>query len=251
MFSIKADLKDLTKQLEDIHKKHIPFAVSLSINRTAQKVKANEEREMRDVFDRPTPFTQNSVFIKPSTKATLTAIVSLKDSASKGTPAAKYLQAQISGGERRMKRFEVALRSVGVLPEGYFIVPGAAAKMDQYGNMDSRQIIQILSYFKSFGEAGYKANSTEKTRERLGKSTKSRYGMAYFVGRPNNGKLPLGIWQKVFSNFGVAIRPVMIFVRSANYEAIFDFKYVADTTISREFYNEFNKAWADAVRSAN
>ena len=73
-------------------------------------------------------------------------------------------------------------------------------------------------------------------------------GVSYFVGKP--GDAPLGIWQKVFSNFGTAIRPIMIFVQSANYEAIYDFKFVAETTINREYNNEFAKAWEFAERTA-
>ena len=42
----------------------------------------------------------------------------------------------------------------------------------------------------------------------------------------------------------------MIFVQFANYEAIYDFKFVAETTINREYNNEFAKAWELAERTA-
>lgn len=251
MFLVKADFKDLIKQLDDVQKRQIPFATSLAINRTAQKVKDAQQKEMRDVFDRPTQFTINSLFIKPSTKQTLTARVGFKDYALKGTAAAKYLQAEISGGERRLKRYEVALRSAGVLPEGYFTVPGDAASIDAYGNIARSQIVQIISYFRANRESGSSSNSTDKTRAKLAKSTKSRYGISYFVGAPAGGKLPLGIWMKVNTNFGTSNpRPVLIFIKSTNYEPIYDFKYVAENTVKKYIDDEFSKAMKEAVATA-
>lgn len=251
MFSVKADFKDLIKQIDDVQKRQIPFATSKAINETAKLVKEAQQKEMRDVFDRPTQFTINSLFIKPSTKTTLTAKVGLKDYALKGTAAAKYLEAEISGGERRLKRYEVALRSAGVLPEGYFTVPGDAASMDAYGNIARSQIVQIISYFRANRESGSSSNSTDKTRAKLAKSTKSRYGISYFVGAPAGGKLPLGIWMKVNTNFGTSNpRPVLIFVKSTNYEPIYDFEYVADNTVKKYIDEEFSKAMKEAVATA-
>lgn len=246
--NISSGFKGVQKELKEFANQ-IPFATSLAINRTAQKVKRAQEKEIKDVFDRPTPFTQNSLFIKTSNKVNLTASVKLKDQSFKGNPASKYLQVEIGGGERRLKRYEVALRSAGVLPDGYFTVPGDAANMDQYGNIARSQIVQILSYFRANRDVGATSNSTDKTRAKIGKSTNKRYGVSYFVGKVGD-KQTFGIWQKVNSNFGKAIRPVLIFVQSARYEAIYDFKFVAETVIKREYDNEFDKALKDAVRTA-
>jgi len=249
--SVNVDIRGALKQLADVKDKQLPFATSLAINRTAQKVKAREEHEIRDVFDRPTPYIQNSVFIKPSNKANLTAKVGIKDqSFGKGVSAIKPLQAEISGGERKLKRYEEALRAIGVLPEGYFTVPGDAAKIDSYGNIAKSHIVQILAYFRANRDVGSTSNSTDKTRAKLAKSTNTRRGISYFVGAPGDGKAPLGIWMRVYSNFGTAIRPILIFVQSANYEAIFDFELVARTTIDKEIDKEFAKAWNEAQRTA-
>lgn len=248
---IKVDVKSALKDLGNIRDKQVPYSTSLALNRTAQKVKAKQEHEIRDVFDRPTPFIQNSQFIKYSNKRNLTATVGVKDfSFGKGVPAVKPLLAEIGGGERRLKRFEMALRSAGVLPNGYMIVPGEAAEIDQYGNIKGSQIVKILSYFRAFPDVGYKANSTDASRAKMAKSTKSRYGTSYFVGAPGDGKSPLGIWQRIYSNFGTAIRPIMIFVKSTNYEPIYDFKFVAENTVQKEFNREFIRAWEEAERTA-
>lgn len=251
IISVNIDIRDALKQLADIKDKQLPFATSLAINRTAQKVKEREQHEIRDVFYRPTPFIQNSIFIKPSNKTNLTARVGVKDNAfGKGIPAIKPLEAEIVGGERRLKRYEVALRAIGVLPDGYFTVPGEGAEIDSFGNMKAGQIRQLLSYFRANRDVGSTSNSTDKTRAKLAKNTNTKRGISYFVGSPGDGKAPLGIWMKVYSNFGTAIRPILIFVQSANYEAIFDFELVAKTTVDREIDGEFAKALDEAIRTA-
>lgn len=246
--NVSANVDEASKHLKSI-RRQIPFAASLAINNTAKKVKAKEEHEIRDVFDRPTPYIQNSVFIKPSNKRNLTATVGIKDIAIKGTPTTKILRAEIAGGERRLKKYEVLLRRTGNLPEGYFTVPGAAAKIDQYGNIARSQITQIISYFKSFPEAGYKANSTEQSRARLAKGSKKKYGIEYFIGKVGQ-KQTLGIWQRVISGLGTRVRPVLIFVQSARYEPVLDFEFVALNTVKREFNNEFRIAIQRAIGSA-
>ena len=113
---------DKTVKFLDSFRKQIPFTVSVALNKTALKVKERETHEIKDVFDRPTPFISNSVFMKPSNKATLTAKVGIKDQGR--VPAAKVLASEISGGQRRLKAFEKALIASG---KPYVIenVPGA------------------------------------------------------------------------------------------------------------------------------
>ena len=51
------------------------------------------------------------------------------------------------------------------------IVPGDAATLDQNGNMSAGQIVQIMSWFKAFGEQGYQANMRDGGR-RLARDNK-------------------------------------------------------------------------------
>ena len=229
--------------------KQIDFATRVALTRTAQKAAVAEVKEMRDVFRNPTPYTLSSVYVKPATKARLEATVMLKDEATKAVPAAKFLRAQIDGGQRVQKRFERALQAVGAMPDGYRAVPGAGARKDAYGNMSGGQIVQILAFFRAFPEMGYKANMTDKGRARLARGSKRQQGYTYFVGHPGD-RLPLGIYQRVSFARGTAVRPVLLFVRSAVYEERFDFKYVAELTVATEFANEFAKAFIEAERTA-
>lgn len=240
---------ELTDKLGKLAYAQMPYAASVALNRTAEEIQRREIHEMKDVFDRPTPWTLSGTFVKRASKANLQASVGLKDFAGKGIPASKFLAPQIAGGSRRLKRFEKALRSAGHLPEDFRAVPGSGAELDSYGNIKPSQIVQILSFLRAFPEAGYRANMTDKKRMRLARGTKSKRGFTYFIGRPG-GRAPLGVWQRIGFAGGTAVKPVLIFVRHAQYQAVFDFGYVATTTAERAFPSHFEAALADAVRTA-
>ena len=164
-------LESLKSKLASVPRQ-IAYATAPALTRTAKAVEEKQKREMRDVFDRPTPYTLSSTYTKPATKGKLVAEVGLKNFASKATPAVKFLKAQVRGGSRRMKRYEKALQAVGAMPAGFRAVPGSAAQMDMYGNIKPSQIVQILSWFKAFPEMGYKANMSGKRRASLQKGSK-------------------------------------------------------------------------------
>jgi hypothetical protein len=92
---------------------------------------------MAQVFDRPTPYTLYSTYVIPATKDRLESFVQLKDSAAEGTPAIKFLDPEVFGGERNPKRGEKALQQLGALTSGSFIVPSAGLKLGQYGNISA------------------------------------------------------------------------------------------------------------------
>jgi len=252
MFTIKHDFQRLGRNALAIERQ-FPFVMALALTRTAQAVQKAEVAEMRDVFDRPTPYTLKSTYIEPATKQNLRAVVGIRDWASEGTPPANFLIPQIAGGGRRQKRFERALQSVGALPPGFVAVPGKAAKIDRFGNMSRGEIQQILSYFRTNATAGFNFNasaaSLQRRSNRLAKKANAQK-VQYFVGRPGDGKLPLGIWQRFTFRQGTAIKPILIFIPWTTYQAIFDFQYVGEITIRKHFGIEYSKAWERAIRSA-
>lgn len=232
--------------------KQAKFALSVALNKVAKFVIADQRKEMADVFDRPTPWTLNSLRQwGRATRENLETTVDFRANFGKGIQPEQYMRAQISGGARRLKRYEVALRSVGALPDDYITVPGQGAKLDAFGNISAGQIIQLLSYFRAFPEAGYKANATDKSRARLARDNKrtGARGFAYFVGAPGR-RGALGIYKRTRLGFGSAITPVLIFVKASNYAARFDIEYVANKTLARELAPAFNQAFADALATA-
>lgn len=236
------NLSQVQAALTKTEREQIPFATALALTKTAQKVKAGEISVMKRNLDRPTQFTLNSLFVKPATKATQQARVWFKDFAPKGTPAADYLQPQVQGGQRKLKRHEKALIARGLMKSTQYAVPAAGAKLDQYGNMKRTQYVQLLSQLKAFGEQGYTANATGSKR-----STRKRRNGAYFVATIDGEQ---GVWQQVSSAFGDGVKPVLLFVdRDPSYRVRFPFFKVAENMVKANYEREFKAALDQAIKT--
>ncbi|WAR46954.1 hypothetical protein [Methylomonas rapida] len=194
-FENRKSPEDIARHL-DGYRSQIPFATSLAINRTADLVRKAIVAEMKRVFDRPTPFTLNSLYVSPSNKDKLEAVVWLKDgndvvkagpyatmtkdgvnwsryqpkdiakSGNVGTPATKYLGPEIFGGQRNARNSERRLRDAGLLGSSMFTTPakGAEALLDKYGNMSGSFVKQILSGLQAADYAlGWTSNVTARS----------------------------------------------------------------------------------------
>jgi len=234
--NVELEVKGLTKHLNDIQKKQIPFATKRTLDKLAWRVKKEEQKEMRRIFDRPTPFTLNSLYTKNAKKTHLVSYVWLKADALKGTPAINYLGPHIFNGPRRQKGVEKLLTARGILPRGNYVVPGKRARLDKYGNISKGQLNQILSYS---GAQRDRAQNTKRGR----RGTKAR-----FIVLKKKGSLPGGIWS---IHPGNLTRPVLIFVRKVWYKRLkWDYFGVANRTIGKHFKPEFEKAFDEAMRTA-
>lgn len=221
--------------LQKLRTQRMPFATVVALTKTAQAVRSDLVEEMRRVFDRPTPWTLNSLFLRGATKSNPVATVWFKDFAPKGTAAGKYLSPQIEGGQRRQKRFEKALsRLVPGLGTTLYAVPGKKCDVDAYGNISRGQITKILSSLRVSNDPTQNARADRKSRG-------TRRGERYFVGRPAGGNGPLGVWLR---RPDAVIYPIIIFVGRAHYRPRFDFYGVARRTVARTFPGEMSKAWS-------
>lgn len=251
--SVKSDLEATVSQWARVAGDQMPYATAVALTRTAKAAKGEIERQLPSLIDRPTPYTMKGFRLYPATKLKLVAEVDFRVAMGRGTSARDYLAPLVYGGERKLKAFEMSLQRTGLLPSGYAALPGSAAKLDAYGNMSRGQIVQILSYFKAFGEQGYSANMTDKKRSSLAKGSKrtGARGFAYFIGRPGNGRLPLGVWQRIsFGAAGSAIKPVIIFVAKPSYSPQLDVPGIAKRVIAERFATELQRSVAEAMRTA-
>lgn len=238
---LKANLSGMEKQ--------VSFAASVALNATAKAVEEAERNAIGTKLDRPKPQTYRATYLTRSTKYNLTASVGIKDRSS-GVPASEYLAPNIGASgrtPRSYKRSEAMLRAVGILPEGLYTVPGKGAKLDAYGNMSRGQIVQILSYFRSFGKTALNStrmNATDKYRARLSKQQRQ-----YFVVPVSDRKLKLypGIWQETQ---GRGLSPVLMFVSRPVYTAIYDFYGIGAKVAASRFDEELTKAFRIAIRTA-
>jgi len=234
--AVHQNLDVVRREIADFSDRQVPFAMRLALNRTAVDGKDRVRAEMERVFDRPTRFTLNSLFVRFAGRSTMEASVNIKDFAPKGTPAFKYLTNQIGGGSRRPKRFERALQAAGHLPRGMLAVPGQRAKLDAHGNMNRGQITKILSYLRASPDPMQNRGS--------GAGKRTRRGDRYFVGQINGG--PDGVWQIQEDH----VLPILLFVRSARYRPRLRFKDLVHETVADTFPGHFRDALHKAHATA-
>lgn len=240
-FKITSDIAKIGKVMDSVAN-DIRFAQALALTATANQARNDLRVEMQRVFDRPTRYALNSMGVKSADrKGDLVAAVFLKEFAGKGVPATKYLWAQIHGGNRRAKRFEVSLEKAGLLPVGMRAVPGQGARIDAYGNMNRGQVVKILSALKATSDVTQHANPSRPSRRKLRNEK-------YFVAgkSPKTKHLAPGIYlrtQKV-------IKPVVLYVDRTSYAPRFKFHDVAQASQRKHFMTELDRALAKVMGKA-
>lgn len=227
--------KAITK-LERI-KKETPSALSKALTSTAFEVRKEERAEMPRVFDKPTPYVLNSLFVWPATPASLKAEVGFKDTGGKDTPAANILGPHIRGGSRKYKRSEKLLTNRGILLDGRYWVPGAGVKRDRFGNVGGGTITQILSALGA--QSDRYQNTTARSRRRNKKLPKF-----FAIRKPGRNLVP-GVWEKQ----GLNVKPILLFVKKPQYRANrFQFYAVGRTTAQKVWPVKFAEAMKKVMR---
>ena len=265
--SIQRPRVDLPRELQ----KQLPFATALALTKLGKVIQSRTVEQMRDRLDRPTPFALNSIFASPAKKTVLQTTVGLKDSNyNKSSQTSATIFGQLfSGGKRRYKRLEGALRRKGLIGADTIAVPGGGATLDSYGNLTAGQIVKLMSVIGLFGEQGYSANATSRTLARRAKKGKTKEGYAtingvvYFVSQGKGSftrgalswkwgrhqHLAAGIWAKTGVH-GCDVKPILMFVRVGVYRQFISLPKIASQAVSDSFGPAFNAALASAVGGA-
>lgn len=226
---VRVEAEDVQRAIRDIAESDIPFVTAYALTKTAQDIKADEVRSMSSVFDRPTRFTLNSLFVKPATKTDLVAEVFFKDGFG-SVPAWRYLGPQVEGGARRHKAHELRLIRAGHMKPDEYAVPGVGVKLDAYGNIAGSLIERILSQVQAAEQfSGYAANATGKSLKRA----KKRKAGRYFIMRPDGaGSARRNVAPGIYFRADVrSVVPVILFVRAPKYQRRFPFYETARATI--------------------
>ena len=122
-FSIKSNVDEFAKVIDDFGRKQLPYAVSLTINKLAKAVVAGEVEGIAETFPTATPFTKGGVSFIPSNKNILEAVVFVKDI------QAEYLEPYEFGGNEipAGPSHTAMLRPIGI-------------KTNQYGNIPYQRV---------------------------------------------------------------------------------------------------------------
>lgn len=214
------------------------FAIVRALTKTAKDVQTELVGEMKAKFDRPTPWTLRSTFVKPATRQSMMAIVGIKDmAAAKATAsAANLLGHQFRGGGRNLKRLERWLIRAGRMGSDEFVAPGAGVRLDQYGNMSRGQVAQIMSQLRLGADAASWSSGSARSKRNV-----SRAGRIFWSrGSGRASHLRRGAWIDMGQPIG--LRPLLIVIKRPNYRARINLPQIAQQTIA--------KKWDDNLKSA-
>lgn len=239
----KADIAAIRRDLRVLAKDELPFVTAHALTKTAQDIKAAEIAEMTSVFDRPTRFTLNALYVKPATKTDLSAVVEFKEGFG-SIPAWRYLGPQVEGGARAKKAHERRLERAGILRSDEFVVPGKGIKLDAFGNVPGGIIERILSQLGAAEQrAGYTANATARSLKRASRRNVGRY----FVLRGTAAAD--GVYHRISVREAV---PVLMFVKAPRYQKRFAFYEIGARVFDERFalrYREgFQRYVVDSAR---
>lgn len=230
-------LAEIAADVRSVPVRMVPYAAATALTRCAQYAQRTElPAEMRRVFSSPVAYTLNSLRIEPATKDTLSARVMVKETGTaSGVAQEKFLQPEVEGGVRGHKRMENAMRYLGVMGAAQYAMPGAGLSLDSNGNVKGAEVKTILTALKAIravSNGGMGRRHQPKGR---------KLANDLFVGKPNGGNRPDGIWRRE----GQRIRALFIFTTDApDYSRRLDFSGVVQRVALERFRPEFEKAVA-------
>lgn len=232
---------ELRKQVERFSERRIAATIATALTRTAVEVRNAVQEDLPKVFDRPTPYTIKQLrYVAATAQKPVAAVgfnveaiqdefgkvIRYRQAVSGETPAEKYLNPNITGGQRSVKRFEKAMQAAGYMPAGWYAVPGKGARLDAFGNVSRGQIIQVLSQLRVTLLAGSTRNLPQvQGNERKVIRALKKAGGRYFVIKPGAKRGTPGVYQRDF--YSEVLTPIFIFVKSASYRPRFDFDGIA------------------------
>lgn len=236
---VRANAQQVKAAMRQYGDRVMKHALPLALTLTARDAEKDVRKVLPETFDRPTPYTMKSTFVRPATRTDPRAWIGFRDAYDKGTSAAQYLLPNVEGGMRRLKRSEMQLRTARILPTGMYAVPGEEAEIDAYGNMRRGQMVKILSFLRVSVDPTLNRSRTRASR---GKRRKE----SYFVAKPNNRQgLPPGIYRRD----GADPRPVVIFVRPPSYRPRFRFYEIIERSVKANFKRRFAEALQQVSRN--
>lgn len=256
------------RDLTQIEREQVPFAARQAANSVAFAIKAAWETKAAEVFDRPTNWTLRAFYVKKASAADPAATVFVKDTApGGGTPPANYLLPQAQGGDRAAKGLERGLQRAGVLSGGARAVVARGAPLDAFGNIQRGLVQQILS--QAQGQFDQYANETERSKARNARRGTRKAALRdknrrFFVvrglgksgytvnarGESVRTGLPPGVYQRIRTGFGGAVRGIFMFVRRAHYRKRFDVYAYAEQQWRTLMPFYFERELAKAVQTA-
>ena len=248
IFRVTSNAQDVSRSLSDAARRQVPYALKESMNSVAKEIIKEEQKEMRRVFDRPTPFILNGLRVtKYATKQDLTVQIGFKDVFGRsGEAVENSLKPHIHGypATRERKGMERWMRIRGLLANDEWLIPSRTFPLDRYGNVPGSLATKMLADIGAYqGASGFRAT----TRAR-----KVQYVFGQVAAR--GGGTVKGIW-KISGGARSPARGrwqlMMLVVRKQpTYRKRYDFYGIADTHYRRNLSRHFQAALERAIETA-
>lgn len=185
---IKIELKDSITPTLKVLATQLPTIAVNAINRTAFLVRQAEQEAMRSVFDRPTPWILNTIWVEQATLAKPVATVGPNDWQERVWN--RIIAPHVYGGPRLQKTVEQRMVRTGLLPAGWFILPASGMPLDAYGNLLQGELIKMLSWLQALEIGNYNPNSRRQNKTQ-------RQGASYVLAYPGRSRLSPGIYKRI------------------------------------------------------
>lgn len=206
-------IEELKRQLAGFSDRRFSAAISTALTRTVRSIEKEWKAQMARDLDRPTPFMLRATRVHTATAEKLQASVLIGDDSLRGgLSPAQVLAPHQAGGDRMQKKFEAALIAQGAMPAGKRAVPGAAAKLDAYGNVSRQQIVQVINQLGSQFSPGYARVIGKSVAKRI--ASAKRAGREYVAIPVGSGRLSAGIYERA----GRRLRAVFVYVNRTQYD---------------------------------
>jgi hypothetical protein len=243
---LETNIKKVAKSIENIGGRQARYAARLAVNDVAFESKAAFKKHTQQVFDRPTPSTQNAAFIDRAPvwreQSYIDASVYIKDFLPKGVPPQKYLYAEQHGGFRRDKRSEIALKNTYINTKKHGAKPILPKNMqtaihpdyqNKYGNITSGLITRILSDLRA---------NPDPMQNRTNKAAR------FFVIHPEFNRK--GMMPGIYERRGGSLKIIIMFIRKPYYRKRMRFNTVVKDTVKKNFAARFKSRYREALMTA-
>lgn len=212
---IQTNIKEVTKHLNVIQKKQIPFAASVAMNKVIFGMQKAEKKKVDRVFDNATNFTRTGFVVVKSTKKNLVAELYIQNKGNKDRTS--YMRHEIDGGTRHPNKVSIV----------------------------------IARHSNFTGKTTQAGNLRKGTLDKM-KAQRSKFLFGKPTGRGWSGA-SAGVWERYARDTDTPrIRQVALFTKYAKYKPLFPFYETANQVVMGRggFKKQFEKAMRMALRTA-
>ena len=232
--SVLADTKQLTKHLNKIQRKQIPFATSKALNDVAFDARSFIQKSLPRRLDRPTKGIISSVQVQKSKKKNLVAIVGFAGLGFKTTKwsesPAEIMRRHIKGGTRSPKQLP-HLR----IPSD---TKGGGLKLNKFGNIAGKK-----------GKLQKMLGNKDQFFSGIPKGDYSMKDAGIWERTPRNSKRSTGTKAKKWKATGKIVQRIA-YEPSTRYKSIFPFIKIVDLAIKKNYRKRFDAALNKALSTA-